>query len=362
MEIVFVCTKSITFNTFLESQASYLSKKGFKVKVACSDINNLNFKYKLNHTIDFPTKYTDLINIFKYVKIFLQIKELIKKNKTSIFYLHTPAAAHLFRLFAVFYRLKIVYFVHGFRFTSKTNFLRSIFFKVIEKILSLKTNVFITINNEDFYYTKHNLFRKVPTYKINGVGLDLYKKQSNFIFKKKSKVCKILVIGAYKKSKGYIEILKIADLLKKRNFKIDCYGYGDHEKFKSIKIKKKINNISFKRFDVNLKKKIKDYDILLHLSKREGLPVSVMECLAQGLPVICNKIRGNSDLIKDGFNGFFVNSYKDVPNKILYLSLEKEIFNRMRNNAIKSITKNFSKEKINQTIYKIIKKNFRAIK
>jgi glycosyltransferase involved in cell wall biosynthesis len=362
MEIIFVCTKSITFNTFLKSQAIYLSKKGFKVKVACSDIENLNFKNKLNHTIDFPTKYTDLINIFKYVKIFLQIKELIKKNKTSIFYLHTPAASHLFRLFAIFYRLKIVYFVHGFRFTSKTNFLRSIFFKVIEKILSLKTNVFITINNEDFYYTKHNLFTKVPTYKINGVGLDLDKKKSNFIFKKKSKIYKILVIAAYKKSKGYIDLLKIADLLKKRDFKIECYGYGDYEKFKSIKIKKKINNISFKKFDVNLKAKIKNYDILLHLSKREGLPVSVMECLAQGLPVICNKIRGNSDLIKDGFNGFFVNSYKDVPNKIFYLSLEKEIFNRMRNNSINSITKNFSKEKINQTIYRIIKENFRASK
>ena len=66
--------------------------------------------------------------------------------------------------------------------------------------------------------------------------------------------------------------------------------------------------------------------------------------------------------LSERFNGFFVSSYKDVPNKILYLSLEKEIFNRMRNNAINSITKNFSKEKINQTIYKIIKKNFRNSK
>ena len=98
---------------------------------------------------------------------------------------------------------------------------------------------------------------------------------------------------------------------------------------------------------------------MLHLSKREGLPVSVMECLTQGLPVICNRIRGNSDLIKDGFNGFFVESYKDVPNKIFYLNLEKEIFNKMRYNAINSITKNFSKNQINQRIYKIIKNNFK---
>ena len=50
---------------------------------------------------------------------------------------------------------------------------------------------------------------------------------------------------------------------------------------------------------------------MLHLSEREGLPVSVMECLSEGLPIICNKIRGNIDLIKDKYNGF-INSYKEV--------------------------------------------------
>ena len=81
-----------------------------------------------------------------------------------------------------------------------------------------------------------------------------------------------------------------------------------------------------------------------------------MECLIEGVPVICKKIRGNTDLIKDGFNGLFVDSYKDVSNKISYLNLEIDIFNKMRNNAIKSITNDFSKKKINQLVYEIIKK------
>ena len=34
------------------------------------------------------------------------------------------------------------------------------------------------------------------------------------------------------------------------------------------------------------------------------------------LPVICKNIRGNNDLIKDGYNGFFINSYKDAILKI----------------------------------------------
>ena len=362
MEIIFICTKSITFNTFLKSQADYFQKKGFKIKIACSDIENLNFKNNYNYKIDFPNKYIHLINIFQYLKIFFQIKKLIKKNESSIFYLHTPIASHLFRLFSLFYNLKIIYFVHGFRFTSKTVFLRAIFLKFIEKILSFKTSVFITINTEDFNYAKNNLFNKVPTYKINGVGLDTKKINFKPMVINKNGISKILVIAAYKKAKGYIDLLKIAELINKKKFQIDCYGYGDYREFKSTKTKKKLNNIVFYKFDKKLKNKIKNYDILLHLSKREGLPVSVMECLTEGLPVICYDIRGNNDLIKNGFNGFFVNSYKDVLNKINYLNLEKGLFNKMRHNAFNSITKIFFKKQINQIIFKIIKKNFKIDK
>ena len=94
---------------------------------------------------------------------------------------------------------------------------------------------------------------------------------------------------------------------------------------------------------------------MLHLSKREGLPVAIMQCLSEGLPVICYNIRGNNDLIKDKFNGYFINSYKEVLGKIIYLNLENVYFNKMRINAFNSINKDFLKENINSSIYKIIK-------
>ncbi len=354
MKIFFICSKSITFNTFLKSQADYLIKKGFKVEVACSDIEKLDFKNNLKHRIDFPAKKIDLFNFFKYLKIFNQINKITKKNPSSIFYLHTPAASHLFRIFNFFNKLKIIYFVHGFRFTSSTNFFKAFFLKIIEKILSFSTDIFITINSEDYNYVKKNLSKKALFYKIKGVGLDLSKKNKTKI-KKKREIKKILVIAAYKKEKGYLDILKLAEILRSQKIKIACYGYGNSYKFNLIKIKKKLSNISFNKFDINLKNRIKNFDLLLHLSKREGLPVAVMQSLTEGLPVICYNIRGNNDLIKDNFNGYFVNSYKEVPNKIYFLNLEEIYFNEMRLNAYNSIDESFSKQKINFKIYKIIK-------
>jgi len=355
VKIIFICTKSITFNTFLKSQADYFIKKGFEIEVACADSKKLNIINDLRYTIDFPHKIIDLFNLINYIKVFKQINKLVKKNSKAIFYLHTPLASHLFRLFTFLNKLNIIYFVHGFRFTSITNPFKAFFLKIIEKILSLKTDIFITINNEDYNYAKFNMFKKTTCYKINGVGLDLSKDHFKKKIINKKGVKKILVIAAYKKQKGYLEILKVAEMIKNQKIKIDCYGYGESYEFNLIKNKKKLNNISFKNFDINLDNKIKRYDILLHLSKREGLPVAVMQSLSEGLPVLCYNIRGNKDLIKDKFNGYFIQSYRDVPNKIHYLNLEDGYFNKMRVNAFRSINKDFLKKQINLNIYNIVK-------
>ena len=89
MKIIFICTKSITFNTFLNHQANYFLKKGIKVEIGCSDIENLNTKKILKHQIKFPIRFVDFFSLTNYLKIFFQINKLVLNNRKAIFYLHT---------------------------------------------------------------------------------------------------------------------------------------------------------------------------------------------------------------------------------------------------------------------------------
>jgi glycosyltransferase involved in cell wall biosynthesis len=47
-------------------------------------------------------------------------------------------------------------------------------------------------------------------------------------------------------------------------------------------------------------------DLFVFASKREGLPVAVMEAMASGLPIVATKVRGNRDLVVEGETGFLV--------------------------------------------------------
>ncbi|WP_375152672.1 glycosyltransferase [Enterococcus mundtii] len=53
-------------------------------------------------------------------------------------------------------------------------------------------------------------------------------------------------------------------------------------------------------------------DLFVFPSKREGLPVSVMEAMANGVPVMASNIRGNMDLITQGENGILFTDNIDL--------------------------------------------------
>ena len=66
-------------------------------------------------------------------------------------------------------------------------------------------------------------------------------------------------------------------------------------------------------------------DLFLFVTLREGLSVALMEAMSSGMPIICAKIRGNTDLIDDGISGVFSeNSPEAVAEHILQLYRDGE--------------------------------------
>lgn len=59
-------------------------------------------------------------------------------------------------------------------------------------------------------------------------------------------------------------------------------------------------HIRFVGFRNDLHEILQTSDCFVLSSFREGLSVALMEAMAEGLPVVCGRIRGNVDLIKDG--------------------------------------------------------------
>jgi glycosyltransferase involved in cell wall biosynthesis len=86
---------------------------------------------------------------------------------------------------------------------------------------------------------------------------------------------------------------------------------------------------------------LKESDILLFTSKPgEGLGLTILEAMSQGLPIIATKCGGPEEVIEDGINGYLVNysNDEDIVNqfveKIEFLMKNPEIYEKISKNNI----------------------------
>ena len=80
-------------------------------------------------------------------------------------------------------------------------------------------------------------------------------------------------------------------------------------------------------------------DLFVFPSKHEGLPVSLMEAMAGGLPVACSRIRGCVDLIHEGVNGYLFNpnDVDDISQKLNLLFKNKDNWPTFAENNLRDV-------------------------
>lgn len=157
------------------------------------------------------------------------------------------------------------------------------------------------------------LLSKYPNYNMN---LCVYRlgAKDNGIFKNSDKG-DILKIVSCSRLVPLKRIDKLIDALRKvSNIKIEWTHFGGGELFDSIveKAKSLPSNIKCKFTNAIPNEKIyefyknNDYDIFINVSKNEGIPVSIMEAMSFGIPIIATNVGGNSEVVSDGYNGFLL--------------------------------------------------------
>ena len=183
--------------------------------------------------------------------------------------------------------------------------MKNYFSEKIELVLSKATTKFITINKDDYKFVCNRIKKSVNL--IHGVGVDT-NKLIKIAKNKKIKNSKLIigVVGAYKIEKGYDDIINLVKVLDADiEIEIHCYGYGDKRLIRSRVANRQSNHVGifFHDFSNNILNIISGFDLLIHPSRREGLPVSVMEAMCLGVPIVATNIRGCRDLINDKIDG-----------------------------------------------------------
>lgn len=93
-------------------------------------------------------------------------------------------------------------------------------------------------------------------------------------------------------------------------------------------------------------------DVLLMPSRYEGLPMTLLEAMAMGLPVVASKLDGIAEVISDGAEGFLVSSDDAAlfVERTAALLADAELSSRISKNARAKIEAHFSVERMTSAV------------
>ncbi|HFI0582344.1 TPA: glycosyltransferase family 4 protein, partial [Streptococcus suis] len=339
MKILYVTTISNTLNSFLVPHIDELKKAGHTVDIACKLEQPLSQELINNTREFFELQFNRSLIKNDFVALIQQVRQLVRQEEYDIVHTHTPIASAVVRLACRgLENTKVFYTAHGFHFLKGGPLLNWLLYYPIEKILSRYTDTLITINIED-YTIAQNKFRMKHLQLLPGVGIDLEKFYPASAEEKKIVRQKLgleqdkrylICIGELNANKNQqILVNMMESLCRQRNDAILLIvGSGPFEsKLKQLVKEKKLGkNILFFGYRKDIPDLLKASDIALSSSKREGLPVNIIESMATGLPIIVTDCRGNRDLVTDGVNGYRILSMNldTFVNKINYLMNNRE--------------------------------------
>ncbi|MDR0696226.1 MAG: glycosyltransferase family 4 protein [Christensenellaceae bacterium] len=307
-KVLFVTTTDSMIWHFLQPHIKAMMEDGYIVECACSKTGDYfdNIKAALNitvHKLHFSRRPFKLQNI----KAYYELKKLIKTNHYDILHCHEPVGGALCRLAGHKYCKKIIYTAHGFHFFSGNSRFNNFLYGSIERFLALKTDLLITMNNEDFIAAKNFKLRTNDSMicKINGIGINtaIYsnasksqntiKEQYNILSNKKI----ILTVGECISRKNHITLINALQKIDPVAVLVICGG-GPllYKLLKTVGVTIS-DRIIFTGYQSQMIPFYSEADVFVSSSLQEGLPCSMMEAMASGLPVVASDIRGHVDLI-----------------------------------------------------------------
>ena len=315
MKILYVTTVSGTTNFFI-SHVNMLIDQGHSVDFACNVNKPIN-QSLLDRgcrvfQIDFSRSPLDLSNMRAYK----EIKALIIREKFDIIHVHTPVAAAVTRLaIKNIPKVKVIYTAHGFHFYKGAPLKNWLLYYPVEKYLSKHTDVLITINQEDYERAKRKFKARQIEY-VPGVGIDINKFQNVAVDKEKKRVelgiskdAYVMVsVGELIRRKNHSAVIKALKKVNNPKITYIICGRGPlKDRLDSLVEKLELDTqVKLLGYRTDIPEILKVSDLFVLPSFHEGLPVAFMEAMISGLPVICSKIRGNTDLILEEKGGYLV--------------------------------------------------------
>ncbi|WP_217587605.1 glycosyltransferase family 4 protein [Lentibacillus saliphilus] len=319
-KVLFVATVYTHLDNFHKPFMRLLQLKGYEVHAAAnSNEGGMDAIEQLDvvcHDISFARSPLSAQNR----RALKQLATLFQTHDFTLIHVNTPIAAFLCRYQARRYdQGQILYTAHGFHFYQGAPLMNWALYYPLERLAKRWTDGLIVMNEEDAEQAqKMGFVRHEDLFFVNGVGVDetIYRKKPRMTASEIRQQLNIpetafvvVCVAEFSKNKNQIMLIRAWERLVKQHKDIHLIfaGSGATEaELKEAVTEKNIPHVHFLGKRSDFPDILQASNCLVLVSKREGLPKSVMEGMVSGRPAIVTNVRGSRDLVTHEETGFIV--------------------------------------------------------
>lgn len=265
--------------------------------------------------------------------------KLIKKEKPDAIHTHIYCTKYVFPVIAFFKKIKVVHTVHS--VAQKESFgigkkINKLFFK-INRVVPVALSNEVQKSISEVYNIPID---KIPVV-TNGVDLSKCIPKENYEI---GEEFRILHIGRFMEVKNHELLINVfAELCKKYPFiRLKLVGEGElMPKMKGLVEELAVSDkVEFMGLQENVYPILHEADMFILPSQYEGIPMTLIEAMGTGLPIVASRVGGIPDMLVDGEEAVLAE-----PNERNFVdSIEKMIINPSAMKKIGILAKNRSED------------------
>jgi glycosyltransferase involved in cell wall biosynthesis len=363
MNIVLVGNSALSMFKFRSNLIKALVEQEHTIHIICpedefvSDLINLGVKWSSWEVV------RDSKNPIIEMNSFLALFRLIMNIKPDFMLCYTIKPNIYGSIIARILNIKTLAVVTGLGYVFFNENITSRFAKKLYKIAFEKLKYILFLNPEDISdFIADKIISSPQAILLPGEGIDT----AHFFPKKDSRNKNLyLYFGRLMWDKGFHELTEAAKIVKTQHPEVEFrvvgkLSFGNPSDVPSQHVLKQAADgiITYQEFVKDVRSLIAEASYVLLPSYREGIPMSVLEAAAMGVPSIVTNVPGCRDVVVDSFNGYVceVKSAESLANKILRsLTLNDREYEDLSLNSRKTVLEKFSSERVLNSYKEIFK-------
>lgn len=267
-------------------------------------------------------------------KAFFLIRRIIREFKPDIIHTHTYALKYAYIASRFLYKGKIVHTIHNMASKETTESNRKLERKLFKKKIVQPVAISPIVKNSivEYYGEKPE---DVPMI-YNGIKLDNCIPKIDYNFNDDE--IRLIHIGRFQEQKNHELMLKAMRIVTNTNkrVRLHCFGAGILEdEIKNMADSEGVSDyIIFEGTTDNQYNELHKADIFLLPSKWEGMPITLIEAMGTGLPVVVTPVGGIPDMVSDQYSGIICElTVEGLSQAIKMFLCDKELREQCGNHA-----------------------------